>query len=105
MPSSGYHPSDISSSSFVGPEENHNNQNFRGQRFMLLTSLDADAIMSLLASTISNLRKLDKKRNPLIIFVTGVLTTFYSPRAGASPFPYCGEVFPHELNKAMNVVR
>ncbi|KAL8772478.1 MAG: hypothetical protein Q9209_002430 [Squamulea sp. 1 TL-2023] len=70
---------------------------FRGRRFLLLTSLAAGVVTLLLTATMFSIsEEHNNAREPMIILFTIVFAAFYSPGAGAIPFLYCAEIFPNE---------
>ena len=82
--------------STVNPNDLPQRIQFRGRRFLLLTSLAAGVITLLLTATMFSLPPENEARKPMIIIFIMLFTAFYSPGAGAIPFLYCAEIFPNE---------
>ena len=88
--------SSTASISTIRNKDLHQRIQFRGRRFLLLTSLAAGVITLLLTATMFKLSRENNARQPMIIIFTMIFTAFYSPGAGAIPFLYCAEIFPNE---------
>ena len=73
-----------------------NKMQFRGRRFLLLTSLGGGAVTLLITSLCFLIPKDNSARLPVIAMFIMIFTIFYSVGAGAIPFLYCAEVFPNE---------
>lgn len=69
---------------------------FRGRRFLLLTSLGAGVITLALTSAMFHIPDGNPARLPMIILFIMIFTAFYSPGAGAIPFLYSAEIWPNE---------
>ena len=91
---------DNSEPQHVNEVENDGEFEWRGRRFLLLTSMLGCMIFLIITALCFHVSVDSPARLPLIALFTMLFTFSYSIGAGAIPFMYCAEIFPNEGREA-----